>query len=173
MIGTKEQAVLYIMELPQDAKVEVKPWKPKRTNQQNSYYWSLLTQIANRMKLSKTAVHNLMLRDYGQPIVIGGEKHYSLIPDTDEAAADVLNQEEVHLKPTSYVQNKGDKLYRAYCTILGSRYYNTKEMGILLDGCIQEAQSLGIQTLPPNEIERMRQADELIEKRRLAKRNTG
>ena len=85
MIGNKEQAVLYIMELPQDSRVEVKLWKPRRTAQQSSYYWALCTQIANRMKLSKTAVHNLMLRDYGQPIIIGGEKHYSLIPDTDEA----------------------------------------------------------------------------------------
>ena len=172
MIGNREQAMLYIMGLPDDAIVEIQEWKPKRSNKQNSYYWVLATQIANVMRMSKTVVHNLLLRDYGQPIFIGGEKHYSLIPDTDKAEKDVLNQEEYHLKPTGFVRDHNGKMYRAYSSILGSKFYNTQEMSILLDGCIQEAKSVGIETLTPNEIARMRQEDEAIEARRRKKRDS-
>ena len=172
MIGTKEQAVLHIMEMPEGVKVEVKEWKPKRSGQQNAYYWKLCTEIADKLHQSKTIVHNELLRAYGQMMRIGGELTTVWIPDTDEAEQETLEQEEYHLKPTSYIKQGKRELMRAYVAMIGSRNYNTKEMSILLDGCIQEAKNLGIQTLTPNEIERMRAEDEAIENRRLQKRDT-
>ena len=39
----------------------------------------------------------------------------------------------------------------------GSHTYDTKEMSRLIDGAVFEAQALGIETLPPDELERMKQ----------------
>ena len=38
----------------------------------------------------------------------------------------------------------------------GSSTYNTKEMSVLIDGIVYEAKELGIETLPPDELERMK-----------------
>ena len=38
----------------------------------------------------------------------------------------------------------------------GSSTYNTKEMSVLIDGTVYEAKELGIETLPPDELERMK-----------------
>ena len=38
----------------------------------------------------------------------------------------------------------------------GSSDYNTYEMSKLIDGCVQEAKYLGIETLTPEELERMK-----------------
>ena len=39
--------------------------------------------------------------------------------------------------------------------IKGSSEYDTKEMSSFIDGIISEAKGLGIETLPPEELERM------------------
>ena len=167
MIGNKVQAVTYIIGLPDDAKVEVKEWKPVRSKQQNAYYWALVNRIANRMNLSKTEVHNLMLRDYGQYMSIGGETPIVYIPDTEQAEAETRRSAVMHLKPTSYTkEGKGDVDFRAYRVMMGSRFYDTGEMAILLRGCVQEAKALGIETLTPEELQTMRAEDEKRERKK-------
>ena len=47
------------------------------------------------------------------------------------------------------------KLYRVYVVMRGSHTYDTKEMSRLIDGTVQEAKEHGIETLPPDELERM------------------
>ena len=39
----------------------------------------------------------------------------------------------------------------------GSSTFDTKEMSVLLDGVVSECEAIGISTLTPNEIERMKQ----------------
>lgn len=168
MILNREKAVLYIMALPEDAKVEVKPWKAKRSGQQNSYYWHLLTEVANLMRISKSEAHNRMLRDYGQPVMVCGQMILTAIPDTPEAEQTALRSETFHLKPTSKVQ--GGK--REYIHMKGSHEYKADEFSVLLDGCIQEAKNLGIETLPRHELEMMFKEDKRIEEKRLQKRDT-
>ena len=45
--------------------------------------------------------------------------------------------------------------FKAYAMIKGSSEYDTKEMSSFIDGIISEAKGLGIETLPPEELERM------------------
>ena len=173
MIGTIVKVIEWLMTLPKDAIIKAEVFKPKRTRQQSAYYWVLVTEIANVMRQSKSVIHNIMLRDYGQPMLINGERPYVFIPDTEEAELEVVRAEKYHLKPTSHVkQGKGDIDYRAYYPLLGSSQYNTKEMNILLDGCIQEAKALEIETLTPEQIERMREEDRKLEERVRKKRGS-
>ena len=167
MIGNKIKIMTWLMSLPDDAIIVAKIYKPKRSKQQNNYYWTLVTEIANVLRKSKTVIHNLTLRDYGQPLTINGERPFVFIPDTEQAETEVLKAETYHLKPTSHVRDgKEGTDYRAYTPILGSSQYNTVEMSILLDGCIQEAKAIGIETLPPEELKRMREEEKQLEERK-------
>ena len=53
----------------------------------------------------------------------------------------------------STLNGKNFTHYRVY---KGSSEYDTKEMSLLIDGIVHEAQNLGIETMPPNEIERLK-----------------
>ena len=60
--------------------------------------------------------------------------------------------------------------FRTYVMLRGSSTYDTAEMSNLIDGLVSECQELGIETLPPKEIERMMQ---LYEQHRRKKAQDG
>ena len=49
------------------------------------------------------------------------------------------------------------KEFTHYKIFKGSSEYNTKEMAVLIDGIISEAKELDIETLPPVEVERLKE----------------
>lgn len=168
MVGTALQIIRWMTEV-KDGKqeYEVKEHRRKRTLSQNSMYWKLLSQTADALKMSKTELHNRMLRDFGQLLIIDGQAARCMLPDTEQTEKQVLSKETVHLKPTSQVVTMGDgKDYRTYCILRGSHDYNTKEMAVLLDGLIQEAKQQGIETATPQELAEIRAYEERQEQRK-------
>ena len=130
--------------------------KAKRSLDANSYYWVLIGKLAAKLRTTTSALHNLMLRQYGQPELIDDKKAFLVIPDTPEAERKALEAETFHIKPTSEVRtDKNGKSWRTYFLLRGSHEYNTEEFSRLLDALIEECKSQGIETLPPEEIERM------------------
>lgn len=157
MIGNALQVIRWLSTQKQDVLWEIKKHRKGRTLSQNAYYWQLCGQIADALRLPKEQVHNEMLRSYGQVDRIAGQLITVPIPDTDKAEQEVLRSMKYHLMPTSQVRTgaKG-QLYRTYVALKGSHELNTEEMGILLDGTIQEAKQLDIETLTPAELEVIR-----------------
>ena len=49
---------------------EIKEHKEKRTLTQNAYYWVLVNELANKLKLSKEETHFRLLKDYSQVALI-------------------------------------------------------------------------------------------------------
>lgn len=95
-----------------------------------------------------------MLSRYGQPEIIDDHLMTVILLDS----IDWKQIEYLHLKPTTSTRVLDDgKLYRVYYVIRGSHTYDSKEMSVLIDGIISEAKELGIETLPPDEIGRMKQ----------------
>lgn len=141
--------------------VELKEYREKRSLDANAYHWVLVGKIAKALGQSANWVHNNMLRKYGKIMVIDGQGVYTVLPDTDEAAKIIDEAQTYHLKPTSQVKpGKGGIMYRTYMMLKGSRDYDTAEMSTLIDGVVRECKELGIETLPPKEIERMMKAYE-------------
>lgn len=139
--------------------VEIKKHRKKRSLDANSYYWLLLSKLAESLNVSKPYMHNSILRKYGQIERIDGQAVYIVIPDTDSAQKDVDEAQLYHLKPTSQVkEGKGGIMYRTYMMLKGSSMYNTKEMSILIDGIVNECKCMGIETIPPYELQRMMEA---------------
>lgn len=128
----------------------VKQWREGRSLNANAYFHVLVGKIAEVMEVSHTEIHNIMIADYGY---------------RDESVPNMLLRADIaweridsmHLKPTPYFQVVNMESYREFELMRGSHTYDTKEMSRLIDGVVFEAQALGIETMTPNELERMKQ----------------
>lgn len=126
-----------------DLSVTIKQWRERRSLNANAYCWKLCTEIANILRSDKESVYVKMLKDYGQSEVV------SVVSSVDVSGYfkyyDVFG--------TGSANGKEFIHYRVY---KGSSEYDTKEMSILLDGIIEVAKEMGIQTETPDEICKMK-----------------
>lgn len=156
MTGTSVQVIRWMVGQDQTTVWDVKKHSEKRSLTQNGYYWTLIEKMADAMKLPKPVVHNLMLRAYGQAQRIDGWVATVPIPDTEKAEKHVLRAETYHVRPTSQVRmGARNQMFRTYVMLKGSKELTKEEFSVLLDGTIQEAEQLGIETLTPAERERL------------------
>jgi len=136
--------------------IVAKKSRGKRSLNANSYYWQLLTKLADKLKISNPCMHNILLRRYGQLEEIGGKLVYLILPDTDDGENRALEAETYHIKPTTEVNTGVDGMtYRTYKMLRGSSTYDTKEMSRLIEGLVADCREQGIDTLPPDEYRRM------------------
>lgn len=122
---------------------EIERKRKKRSTDANALCWKLCTEIANVLRSDKDSVYVDMLKRYGQSDIVsvlsvvdvkGYFKYF------DEFGKGTVNGKEF----THY------KVYK------GSSEYDTREMSILLDGIIDEAKCLGIQTETPEQIAKLK-----------------
>jgi len=141
--------------------------REKRSLNQNAYYHVLLGKVADKLRMSKTHLHNDMLRHYGQSMMIDGKPVCVMIPDTDESENIAWESDTVHLKPTSAViTGENGITYRQWKMMRGSHEYDVREMSILLDGLIQEAKQLDIEVMTPAQLAEMRALEKQAEERK-------
>ena len=126
-----------------ELEITVKPFRKRRSLDQNSYAWTLIGKMADKLRTSKDEVYLTMLRRYGQGGVI------KVQPQNEEAILSAIKYYERHEK----LYSDTDKYYRIWA---GSSGYNTEEMTVFLDGIISEAKGLGSETLTPDELAEMR-----------------
>lgn len=142
MIGTKKEIIDYLIDKDSNKKYELKEYKEKRSLNANSYLWVLCTKIAEVLTTTKEEVYLEELKRYGQSMLIPTAKDSK--PDgyfkyyTFESRR-LLNGREVDF-------------YKVY---KGSSDYDTKEMSILLDGIVQDAKELDIETLEDIKINKL------------------
>lgn len=117
----------------------------KRSLDQNSLYWSLVARIAKATGASMSEIHNINLRRYGSPFNVDNQLVFAYLEDSPEVEKSVLQNETVHMKPTSSVRegNKG-KMFRAYMIMKGSSEMTVQEMAALIDGCVSECREMGL-----------------------------
>lgn len=128
-----------------DVRLDVKQYRQKRSLNANNYAWELITRIADKMRLGKDDVYLRMLKDYGQSEMISVISSIDISPYLkyyEEAGQTTLN-------------GKDFTHYRVY---KGSSEFDTKEMSIFIDGIVQEAKQLDIETMTPNQILEMESA---------------
>jgi hypothetical protein len=120
--------------------------KKKRSLNSNSYAWTLITQIADKLRSSKEEVYLQMLKRYGPS---------SVISIVEEAA-------EVFEKSVKYSERFGESLlnnknFVHIKVFMGSSEFSTSQMSIFLDGIISECTDLRIPTMTPNEVQRLKE----------------
>lgn len=133
-----------------DLNIEIKPFREKRSLNANAYFHVLVDKIAAVLRSTHTEIHNWLISEYGQ---IDEQINNIILDDKIEWR----KIETIHLRPTTAtrVMDNG-KLYRVYWVMRGSHTYDTAEMSRLIDGTVEQAKDIGIETMPPDEIERMK-----------------
>ena len=118
-------------------------YRKKRSLNANAYAWKLITEIGNVLRLSKEEVYVNMLKEYGQSdmiSVIAEVPISNYVKYCDEAGESTLN----------------GKLFKHYKCYKGSSEFDSREMSIFIDGIVQEAKQLGIQTETPEELAKIK-----------------
>lgn len=128
-----------------DVSVEIKKWRERRSQSSNAYAWVLITKIAQSMTppLNKQDVYIEMLKRYGQGGIVTIEKEKL---DGVLRAFDYYEPE-----PKGQGRTNGREFWHMMVYV-GSSKYDTKEMSVFVDGIVQEAKDLGIETLTPQEL---------------------
>lgn len=142
MIGNQREIINWALEQDKDAKFEIKLYKPKRTLRANAYYWELLNELANVMRIGKDEMHFKMLQRYGQVEMISALAEIDMsgyLRYYTEAGESELN----------------GKLFKHYKVYKGSSEMDTREMSILIHGLVDECREQGIPTLEDIEIGKM------------------
>ena len=138
-----------------DYTIKIEPTKRKRSLDANAYYHVLAKKCALKMGITFAEYHNRTLAEHGVAWEDKeGKKHWILQKDDDFW----LKQIETHFCPTDKTECRNGVTYRWFYLLKPSRFFDTKEMSTLIDTTIQDAKSLGIETLPENEIKRMEQS---------------
>ena len=127
-------------------------YSEKRSLSSNAYFHLLVGKIAAVLQSSNTGVKNRLIREYGAFEYIDDQiPTFRLKAEYEDA---MLVREDIHVKPIGREFADGCEWVR-FAFMRGSHTYTTAEMSRLIDGTVEEAKALGIETLPPEELERM------------------
>ena len=117
----------------------------KRSLDANAYHWQLCGQIARVLKTSTEDVHYTLMLRYGTP----------LTDENDIPVIIAVNPQADPKRLNIYARLISSGELNHYMLIKQSRYYDTAEMSRLIEGTIDEAKELGIETLTPAELHQM------------------
>lgn len=138
-----------------DLKITMDKYREKRSKDANAYFHVLAGKIADSWTppMSKQRCKNMLIGSYGQPEYIDGQP---VMIKTQLPVERMLEQEYLHCVPCGCnTEDNGTQTYY-YWVYRGSHTYDSKEMSILIDGTVQEAKALGIDTATPDEIARLK-----------------
>ena len=119
--------------------------RERRSLDANAYLWVLLQKMAEALHRDKWGLYLDKLGEYGVFTHIIVKPH--MVEKVKEEWRAVKELGEVCVNGTTGIQ------LQCY---FGSSTYNTKEMSVLIDGVVSEAKEMGIETLSPVELERMK-----------------
>lgn len=125
--------------------------KKKRSKDANAYFHKLVALMADKLRISKIQCKNLMLARYGQYEFVDGKR----LVVTIDSSIDMSQREDIHCSALGYGEING-KQYTHYGIMKPSHEMTTYEMAKLIDGVVDEAQALGIETKTPAELERIK-----------------
>ncbi len=134
--------------------IKIAKHRNRRSLDANAYFHVLVNKLADKMRISKPRCKNIMIGRYGQPFYIDEGETAEAVIKTNIPTSQMLENEFVHCMPCGHKVEDGKELV-FYKIFRGSSTYDTREMSILIDGTVSECKDLGIETLPPEELERM------------------
>lgn len=137
--GNKNKLITWLLKQEEEKIFEINEYKLKRSLDQNGYYYKLVNEMANVLRKSKEEVHFEMLKAYSQRQIISVAEEIDIqgfIPYFEEIGKGEVN----------------GKVFKHYAVYKRSSELDTREMSILLDGTIQEAKQLDIETMTPQEL---------------------
>lgn len=125
--------------------VEIKRHRERRSLTANAYFHLLCNKLAAAMNVSNDEMKVFLVRLYGTLAQIDGHEIEIRIPKGAKV--------EDYYPYTEWL--RGDALADYYAVYKQTHALNSKEFARLIDGTVMECKALGIETLPPDELERL------------------
>ena len=141
--------------LGKDLCIEIKPVRKSRSLKANNYAWTLITELANKMRTSKDDCYLLMLQRYGQPL-LNEDGSAVMISALSSIPQSTLIEHIGYVAPIATKGYVDGKEFTHYRVLKGSHEFDTREMSIFIDGIVSECKEQGIETLPPDQLEHMK-----------------
>jgi len=127
-------------------------WRKGRSLTSNAYCWTLIHQIANKLKTTDEEVYLKMLDRYGVHEYLGCLEE--TIPSLKQLCRLVEVKGEISLN--------GKKGITVKCTI-GSSNYDSNQMSRFIEGIVDDCKTLGIETMTADEIQQLINTQKIIE----------
>ena len=128
--------------------VEIKQYRKQRSLDSNSYCWVLISKIAEVIHASKDEVYIQMLTRYGQ-------REPQLLSVVEEGAEGIYRATKNHCVEVGESELKG-KTFKHLAILIGSSEYDTKQMGILIDGIVSECKGMDIEVMSERELQSLK-----------------
>lgn len=127
---------------------EIKQYRKKRSLDANNYFWALCDRLAEKLRISKLDVYRNLIKN------IGGNNQIVCVP---EKAVDKLISGWEHNGIGWIAETTTSKLDGCVNVILyyGSSTYDTTQMSRLIELIVQECKQQDIETMTPQELERL------------------
>ena len=147
--GVPDFSELYEDLKSEKVRVDIRKYSPRRSLNANAYAWELIDQIAAKLNLPKTDVYRAAIQEIGG-VSVSAEMQTESIPVFRQIWEKGHTGRQVIIVPGS--KDPATEVVRIY---YGSSEYDTAQMARLIDNLIQDAESLGIPTLPDPDREKM------------------
>ena len=128
-----------------DVEIAIKKWRDKRSKDANAYFHLIVNQIAQATGQGDDEVKRQLIVRYG---AICRDVNGNIVGIKLPASVDVTN---IYPYTRCYktVEEPDGRVNKCYLLYKHSKDMDTKEMAHLIDGAIQEAKDLGIDTDTP------------------------
>lgn len=128
--------------------LSIDKYREKRSLDANKYFWKLINELAAEMNLPDVELYQRYIKENGL------KRTEELSDEFYKTVAYVWSQRGV-----GWFSEKADRGAKAgnslYTFYYGSSCYNSKQMSRLIDAAVEDCREVGIETLPPEEVERM------------------
>ena len=131
--------------------VTVDLWKAKRSLDANAFLWVLCDSIAKKLRSSKEEVYRELVRRVGV---------FQIVPiraDAVESVQRMWNGRGLGWFVDVIDDSKLDG-YKKVFIYFGTSSYDSAQMARVIDEAIQEAEGMGIPTLPEKDVQKMKEA---------------
>ena len=151
MIGNKEQIKQELENIKDNKKLyRFEPYKEKRSNKANKYFWELLGQLCLEMGLDTIEEYKKRVRQ------LGVFRYWEIDKDNVATFNKMWSDNGIAwFTDVVDISENGKIGINAY---YGSSSYNTKQMAKLIDGVVQDCKAIGIETETPENIKSLLQS---------------
>lgn len=136
-----------------DYAVDIKRHRERRSKDANAYFHLLVNKIARAVSLGDTEVKNKLVSEYG---TLERDDDGKPIGIKVPASAN-MTKCGLYLREYKRCMENGRE-YVCYLIYKPTHDLDSKEMSALIDGTVQEAKDLGIETMTPEELAMIKEA---------------
>lgn len=125
--------------------------RKKRSLDANSYCWVLCKKLADILHSTDVEIYQQMIIDYGV---------WEIVPVKAEKVEEKINFYKRQGLGDDAIDMGECKALEGYHNVkryYGSSRYDTKQMTRFIDGIIYECNEVGVETLPPEEVKRLKE----------------